>query len=213
MPRSSAIMPAWNRGRENPNAIPLRSISNSKRRPPTSTNSAMVKLSRWPAARRNTVLSSANVTGELRNRLKGSGCTVYDSNLRLQLARKRLYSYGDSVVVCGQPIIVEIAGTGKVCINPRLVVEVLSPSSDDYDRTTKFDLYREIESFQEYVLVSQKSPRVETYYRQSDGGWRIDFAIGLDSEIQLRSVPAKLPLSEIYAGVTFTATETSELHP
>jgi Uma2 family endonuclease len=157
-------------------------------------------------------LISANVTRELGNRLKGLSCSVYDSNLRLQLAKQRLYSYGDSVVVCGQPVILEIAGAGKACTNPRLIVEVLSPTSEEYDRTTKFDRYREIESFQEYVLVSQKSPRVETYFRQADGGWRIDFAIGLESEIALRSVPAKLPLSEIYAGVALpTATQTPDL--
>jgi Uma2 family endonuclease len=146
-----------------------------------------------------------NVGGELRSRLKGCGCSVYDSNLRLQLARQRRYSYADAAVICGEAEIVTVAGTGKVCVNPRLVVEVLSETTEAYDRTTKFDRYREIESFQEYVLVSQTTPRVETYFRHPDGGWRIDFAIGLDSKISLRSVPAELPLSEIYAGITFPA--------
>jgi Uma2 family endonuclease len=148
-------------------------------------------------------LINMNVGRELGNRLKGSGCNVYDSNLRLQLARRGRYSYGDTVVVCGQPEIVTVAGTGKVCANPRLIVEVLSETTEAYDRTTKFDRYREIESFQEYVLVSQTAPRVETYFRQPDSGWRIDFAIGLEAKITLRSVPAELPLSEIYAGITF----------
>jgi Uma2 family endonuclease len=148
-------------------------------------------------------LINMNVGRELGNRLKGSGCNVYDSNLRLQLARQRRFSYGDTVVVCGQPEIVAVARTGKVCANPRLIVEVLSETTEAYDRTTKFDRYREMESFQEYVLVSQTTPRVETYFRHPDGGWRIDFAIGLESKIALRSVPAELPLEEIYAGITF----------
>jgi Uma2 family endonuclease len=153
----------------------------------------------------------ANVGGELRNRLKGSGCNVYDSNLRLQLARQRRFSYGDTVVVCGQPEIVTVARTAKVCANPRLIVEVLSETTEAYDRTTKFDRYREIESFQEYVLVSQTTPRVETYFRHPDGGWRIDFAIGLEAKISLRSVPAELPLSEIYAGITFPASTDADV--
>jgi Uma2 family endonuclease len=156
-------------------------------------------------------LISANVVREIGNRLKGSDCNVYDSNLRLQVARRGRYSYGDAVVVCGQPETLTVTGTGKVCVNPRVVVEVLSETTEAYDRTKKFDRYRDIQSFQEYVLVSQTTPRVETYSRHSDGGWRIDFAIGLESKISLRSIPAELPLSEIYAGITFlTATDEDE---
>jgi Uma2 family endonuclease len=156
-------------------------------------------------------LITANVIRELGNLLKGSPCRVYESNLRIQIARKKLYSYTGTTVTCGQPILSDLDGLGKTFTNPRLVVEVLSPSTESYDRTRKFDRYRELESFQEYVLVEQDMPRVETRYRHPDGVWRIDFALGLESSIVLPSLSISLPLAEIYAGIAFPpADETSE---
>jgi Uma2 family endonuclease len=147
---------------------------------------------------------SANTIGELRSRLKGSGCAVFDSNLRIQIAKKRLYSYGDATVICGEPILSDVEGIGPTYTNPRLVVEVLSPSTRKFDVTEKFDRFREVPSFEEYVLVEQDEPRVETRYRHPDGHWAIDFAIGMESSIMLRSLSISLPLTEIYAGVVFT---------
>ena len=125
------------------------------------------------------------------------------SNLRVQIARKKLYSYTDTAVICGQPVLSELDGLGKTFTNPRLVVEILSPSTERYDRTRKFDRYRELEAFQEYVLVEQDAPRAETRYRHPDGTWRLDFALGLESTIVLPSLSISIPLAEIYSAMEF----------
>ncbi len=145
----------------------------------------------------------SNCNGEIRSRLKGKPCRAYDSNLRVRIARKRLYSYPDVTVICGEPIIDPEDRAGETVTNPQLIVEVLSPSSEAFDRKTKFDRYRDLESFREYVLVSQEMPRVETYFRQHDGSWAFDVAGGVESVCRLRSIRIDLPLVEVYAGVTF----------
>jgi Uma2 family endonuclease len=143
-----------------------------------------------------------NLIGELRNRLKGSQCRVYDSNLRIQIARKRLYSYPDALVICGEPIISDVEGMGPTYINPKMIVEVLSPSTREFDLRNKFDRFREIPSFEAYLLLEQDEPRAETRYRHPDHHWALDFALGLKSTIRLHSLNISLPLDEIYAGIT-----------
>lgn len=146
-------------------------------------------------------LITSNVNGALWMRLRGGPCKVYDSNLRVRIKRRQLYSYPDVTVICERPEADPEDPSGQTVTNPRLVVEVLSPSTERYDRTVKFDRYRELDSFREYVLVEQDGARVESYYRQEDGAWGIDIATGLASNIRLRSVGLTLPLSEVYAGV------------
>jgi Uma2 family endonuclease len=146
---------------------------------------------------------TANVIRALGNRLQGSSCRVFDSNLRIQIAKKSLYSYGDATVICGEPVLSDVEGIGPTYTNPRVVVEVLSPSTRKFDQGAKFDRFRELSSFEEYVLVEQDEPRVETRYRHPDGHWALDFALGLNSVILLRSLSISLPLLEIYAGIVF----------
>lgn len=88
-------------------------------------------------------------------------------------------------------------------LNPRLVVEVLSPSTEAFDRGEKLDRYRQIESLEEYVLVVQDRPDVQAFFRQPDGTWLFTAAAGLESTIQLRSLEIELPLGEVYTGITF----------
>ena len=88
-------------------------------------------------------------------------------------------------------------------MNPRLIVEVLSPSTEAYDRGDKFDGYREIESLEEYVLVSQVSPHVQTFLRQKDGMWLFGASAGIDAIAKLVSLGVELPLREVYAQVEF----------
>jgi Uma2 family endonuclease len=146
---------------------------------------------------------TANVIRELGNGLKGSPCAVFDSNLRIQIAKKKLYSYGDATVICGEPTLSDVEGIGPTYTNPRVVVEVLSPSTRKFNEHDKFDQFRKLTSFEEYVLIEQDEPRVETRYRHPDGHWGIDFAIGMESSILLRSLSISLPLVEIYAGIVF----------
>jgi Uma2 family endonuclease len=145
----------------------------------------------------------ANCIGTLGRFLKGGPCRVYDSNLRVRIKRRSLYSYPDATIVCGPPQVDHDDPFGETVVNPTLVLEVLSPSTELYNRKTKFDRYRELGSFQEYVLVSQDMPRIETYFRHPDGGWAFDVGVELEAVVKLRSVGVDLPLAEIYAGVDF----------
>ncbi len=145
----------------------------------------------------------SNCNGEIRNRLKGKLCDAYDSNLRVRIARGTLYSYPDVTVICGPPEIDPDDRWGETVTNPCLILEVLSPSTEPYDRKTKFDGYRRLDSFREFVLVSQESPRVETFFRTDEGTWTFDVASGMETSIALRAIEIALPLAEVYAGVVF----------
>jgi Uma2 family endonuclease len=153
----------------------------------------------------NHSLIVANVISGLHSRLMGNPCRVYDANLRLRIPRKVLYTYPDVTVICGQPKVDPDDSAGHTVINPRLLVEVLSPSTEGYDRGEKFDRYRELESLQEYVLVSQLVPRVEVFFRQQSGNWLFMPVSGVENSARLNSLEIDLPLGEVYAGVEFPA--------
>jgi Uma2 family endonuclease len=113
---------------------------------------------------------AAEMVGELRNALRGSGCRPLGSDQRLALRGGDRYVYADVVVVCGQ---VELAeGTTDVVSNPTVVCEVLSKSTERYDRGEKWERYQELASLTDYLLVSQRAPLVEHYQRNADGSWR-----------------------------------------
>jgi len=106
-------------------------------------------------------------------------------------------------IICG-PAQLDLADSkGETVTNPRVVVEVISPSTESYDRKTKFDGYRRVESFEEYVLVSQDVPRIETFRRQADGSWAFMVFTGLGEVAKVQSVQIDLPLAEAYDGVDF----------
>jgi Uma2 family endonuclease len=144
-------------------------------------------------------LIMGNISGVLFAPLKGSGCKAYSSDLRLHVNRSSLYTYPDVTVVCGEPTIVQIDNL----VNPTVIFEVLSPSSEDFDRGEKFAYYRTLESLRDYVLVAQDKCRVEHYWRVPEGEWPVHVARALDESITLRSIDCALPLSEIYDGVVF----------
>ena len=141
---------------------------------------------------------SAALTATVFNRLKDKRCMpLITPRLRVTATR---YVYPDLALVCGPAEIVDKAGTID---NPKVIVEILSPNTDDYDHGRKYKLYRRISSFDEYVLVSQDEPRVEVFRKQADGTWVFSTHEGLDASFELKSVGLTLPLSEIYANVTF----------
>ncbi len=153
-------------------------------------------------------LIGMNVGGELRHRLKGSNCRVYSSDLRVRtpsfrqkMGYRGLYTYPDVTVVCGKPEVEQLSKKTETLTNPTLLVEVLSDSTDSHDRGTKFERYSEIESFREYVLISQDEQKVTVFLRRDNGDWKITRHYGLDAVARLDSVDADLPLAEVYAGV------------
>ncbi|HEX4951661.1 MAG TPA: Uma2 family endonuclease [Blastocatellia bacterium] len=153
---------------------------------------------------------ATNVAGAINNRLGDKDCRAINSDVRVKVPAVRPYRYPDVTVVCGEPITEKFLGQ-VMLVNPLLLVEVLSPTTKDYDTDGKFIEYQSIESFQEYLLVAQDRAHVTRYVRQADNQWlRSDF-IGLDSAVELVSLGVTLPLSEIYQGVSFTSQETPPL--
>ena len=121
------------------------------------------------ASPRHNVLSGAMIA-ELRAAVRGKGCHVLTSDQRISAEQGQRYVYADSVVVCG-PMKTE-TGTSDVLANPRILVEVLSQSTETYDRGKKWEAYQRLVSLTDYVLVAQTSVRVEHYRREADGSWR-----------------------------------------
>ncbi len=134
---------------------------------------------------------------------KGGGCLPFDSDLRVKVHQTGLRTYPDLTVICGPVETDPEDDKGETAINPTLIVEVLSDSTERYDRGTKFDHYQTIATLKQYVLVSQGRPRVETFLRQADGTWQYASFSGLDAVAPLLSLDIELPLSEIFMGVTF----------
>jgi len=148
-----------------------------------------------------------NLGGELRNIVRKRRCLVTSSDVRVRVAPGGLYTYPDLVVVCGEPKYAD--GRRDTLLNPRLIVEVLSPSTEAYDRGFKSAQYRALESLDEYALVSQAEPRVEVFRRQPGGQWLLSEFAGLDALCRFESVDAAVALSEVYDNVTFGGDETA----
>jgi Uma2 family endonuclease len=149
-------------------------------------------------------LIATNLAGEFRGRLKGSTCVAYNSDLRIKVEATGLWTYPDLSIICGG--IRFASGTEDTAVNPSVIVEVLSDSTEAYDRGKKFEQYRQIASLREYLLVSQKEPRIELFIRQADGQnarWLLSEASGLNSSIEVPSLGISLSFAEVFANVEF----------
>ena len=140
-------------------------------------------------------LISGNVIRELGNQLKGRPCEVYPSDMRVRVRPTGLYTYPDVSVVCGEPLFDD--SRGDTLLNPTVLIEVLSPSTEAYDRGEKFAQYRRLDSLQDYVLIAQDTVRVEHYRRRGEL-WVLSEMNDLDDELQLKSIDCTVPLREIY---------------
>ena len=140
-----------------------------------------------------------NIVRELSTQLRGRPCEVYPSNMRVKVSSTGLYTYPDVVVVCGEPQFED--AIIDTLLNPTVIVEVLSDSTESYDRGAKFGHYRKVASLIEYLLVSQHESRIEQYVRQPEGPWLRSQAAGAKGQIELPSINCTLALSEIYERV------------
>jgi Uma2 family endonuclease len=129
--------------------------------------------------------------------LREKTCMVFGSDMRILVAPSGLYTYPDLSVVCGKPQLAD----ANTLANPMLLVEILSPSTQDYDRGTKSKLYRSIPSLQDLLFIAQNDYDVELYRRQGDATWSLIGANGLDASIELTSIQYTLPLRELYEKV------------
>ncbi len=146
-------------------------------------------------------LIAGNVNRELGSQLRERECEVYQSDMRVKVSPTGLYTYPDVTVVCGEPEFED--AEVDTLLNPKVLVEVLSPSTADYDRGGKFTHYRRLPSLQEYVLISQDRPLVEHYVRQGKDEWLLTEQSSLQDPLILPSIQCQLPLSEIYRKVQF----------
>jgi Uma2 family endonuclease len=156
-------------------------------------------------------LIAINLARELGNRLRGGQCVPCNSELRIKIEATGLYTYPDLSVMYGQP---EFAAEANDTVtNPSLLAEVLSDSTEAYDRGKKFEHYQQIATLREYLLVSQKEPRIEQFIRQADGRWLWTSAGGLESALQLPSLGISISLSEVFANVNFPPVPLREAAP
>src|SRR5947208_2764400 len=138
------------------------------------------------------ILIVTNVVAELRSRLKGQPCRTYSNDMRVRVSATSLYTYPDVIVVCGER---RFDDTQKdTLLNPTLIVEVLSESTEAYDRGAKFGFYRTIGSLAEYLLVAQDECRVEQFVKQPDGRWLLSDYRSPEEVVELGSVQCRLAL-------------------
>jgi Uma2 family endonuclease len=141
---------------------------------------------------------AANAGRRLSERLDGHACQVADSSIRIRVSPTK-FVYPDLVIVCGNPAFNdEVRDT---ITNPKVIVEVVSPSTADYDYGGKFALYRSLASFEEYLLIAQDEPRIEVFRKTEDRRWILTSYEGIEATVRVESLDISLPLSEIYMGV------------
>jgi Uma2 family endonuclease len=141
---------------------------------------------------------AGNVYAALDGRLRagGSPCEVFNSDQRIHSEATGMHTYADAVVACGPRF---DAKHQEAIVNPRVIVEVLSKSTEDYDHGAKFAHYRTIPSFVEYVLVSQRTRQVEHFRRIEPGEWLLKVLEGDEAVLELAALGCAIPLREIYA--------------
>ena len=138
------------------------------------------------------------------NRLKGKPCRAYESNLRMVVLATGLRTYPDVAVYCGPLIFDKADAAGETAVNPTVLFEVLSKSTEAYDRGLKSENYRRVESLRAYVLVSQDAPHIEIYERQAGGGsWLLREVNTVEAVLSIPALEIDLPLAEVYDGVPF----------
>ena len=143
-----------------------------------------------------------NTGAELHRQLKKSPCKIYSNDMRVKVDPSGLYTYPDLVVVCETPRFED--AKRDTLLNPKLIIEVLSDSTEAYDRGGKFEYYRQLESLAEYLLINQYKPHVERFVRQSgDASWLLTEAHGLEAKMSLSAIDCELSFAEVYAKIEF----------
>lgn len=145
---------------------------------------------------------AANLIYSLKTELRERPCKVLGGDVAVKTVRAFPFRLPDVSVVCGEAVIEEMQGI-EMLLNPLVIIEILSRSTAAYDQNEKFVAYQSIESFEEYLLVSQERPHVTHYVRQPGGQWLRADILGLESGVRLTSLNVTLPLDEIYRGVNF----------
>jgi Uma2 family endonuclease len=145
-----------------------------------------------------------NLYGITHNQLRGKNCRGFSPNMKIATNERGLYSYPDLAIVCGEPIYHD--QKSDVLLNPTVIFEVLSPSTENYDRGEKFLRYTNfIETLNDYILISQDEPFIEHYQKQENGGWEKFEIRDLDAILEIVSIDCRISFSELYELVDFSA--------
>ena len=142
-----------------------------------------------------------NFVRELSQQFRSRPCRVYSNDMRVRVAASGLYTYPDIVSVCGEPRFLD--QERDTLLNPNMLAEVLSPSTEAYDRGRKSEYYRSVESLTEYLLVESERIHVDLYSRQPDGRWLLTSAGDLHDTLELQSVGCRVALSDLYEKIDF----------
>lgn len=141
-----------------------------------------------------------NTFGELRSQLRGRPCEVYVNEMRVKVEHTGMYTYPDVAGLCEAPVFED--EEVDTLLNPSVIIEVLSPSTESYDRGGKFAHYRRLDSLREYVLIAQDVPRIEHFRRDGDA-WVLTEASSPDATLVISSLGCTLRLADIYDRVQF----------
>ena len=158
-----------------------------------------------------------NLYTEVGVSLRGKPCRGLSNDTKVRSGelitsgKKGLFSYPDLTVICDEPLFHD--EHRDVLINPKVIFEVLSPSTEVFDRTKKFFRYQTIETFTDYILIAQDEPRIEHLIRQPDGGWTLYVYTGLENSFQIASINSALSLSGVYDGISFPEAERPSQRP
>jgi Uma2 family endonuclease len=144
---------------------------------------------------------AANLAYLFVGQMKGRPCDVFSGDMRVKVSPTGLYTYPDASVVCGRPRFED--KELDVLLNPTVIVEILSKSTEAYDRGEKFAQYRTLDTLTDYLLICQDKPLIERFTRQADGGWLLTDSAGLDAVMPIESIQCRLPLADVYDRVEF----------
>ncbi len=153
-----------------------------------------------PGASREHNLINVAVTTLLSNQLD-NGVEIYSNDMRVRVGSGNAYVYPDAVVAIDEPQLLDVQF--DTLLNPSVVVEILSPSTSDYDRGTKFELYQEIGSLTDYLMIAQDEPRIDHYARVDENEWLLKTYRSLDAVVAVDSLDCTLTLTEVYARIKF----------
>lgn len=152
------------------------------------------------ASREHNILTR-NLTAELHNRLRDGPCQVFVADQRVKVNRTGLFTYPDIVIAGAEVAFAD--DDPNALVNPVALVEVTSATAWKHDRVIKLRHYKQISSLHEYILVSDNEPIIERFVRTENGLWALEDFVGLDATLTLATVPAEVPMAEVYRGVEF----------
>lgn len=143
----------------------------------------------------------SNVIQNIGSLLRNSSCEIFPSDLRVSVPSATSYTYPDATIVCGEPEMLD--DKFDTLKNPSVIIEVISPSTEDTDRGRKFFFYMQIPSFKEYILINSTNVYIQAGRKQADGSWKFEDIRDLNAALSVASIGYQIPLTDVYANVKF----------